>query len=710
MAANKKNYQDSLERIKGSVRNSYESFKSNYDRFNSSRRFIFETSLSDADITLLTTLSKPQLEFNVLEAYISRLLGEFGKQEPSISVGAQDQSRADPATISLVEQHIRHELCDDENQEIFYQIFKDLISGGFSVFKIYTQYANPMSSRQIIKCDRAEPTLCGFDNTARKKHKGDGRFCFELFPMVKDDFEEKYPDVDVNRLNFTRQFAGFNWSYLNDATPILLVADYYEKKPKRVKILQLSNGQTMPVKKYEAMLEKWNDFAQPPNPVGKMRMTEIETICRYRLIENKVLEYVETDFSMLPLVFVDGNSEFLATAKNGNVHQVTRDYTYHAKGAQKLKNFAGISLANEIENIVQHKFIVSKEALPKEQEYLQAYKDIQKASVLVTNAFFEQNPDQPIPNPIREVAKVPAPPEIVQAFTGADSLIQNILGSYDAALGINNNQLSGEAIEKGAIQSSAAAKPYIFGYIQGLQRVAEIYIDLLPKYYKTRRTIPIRDKEGQKSFVKINQPGGVPLFYDENALNVRVEAGVNFTVQKNKALQQIIALMQASPLFSQFMNEEGLPVLLDNIEIRGIDQIKQAAQQWMQKMQQEKQAQMKAQQEAMQNNPAIMKVQNERMKIAQDGQKSQAQMMIDMEQLKLDAAKLMTEAQTEKEKAAVQVIKADTERLVHEVDARLKHEDQAHRHAKEAVELHHTLNQAKEKSHAASERRESQNP
>ena len=110
-----------------------------------------------------------------------------------------------------------------------------------------------------------------------------------------------------------------------------------------------------------------------------------------------------------------------------------------------------------------------KEALPKEEEFLQAYKDTQKESVLVYNSVHESNPDCPLANPIREVNRIPGPPEIAQAFTGADRLIQNVLGSYDASLGINNNQLSGIAIVEAASQSNATAMPYIVGCLQGFQ-------------------------------------------------------------------------------------------------------------------------------------------------------------------------------------------------------------------------------------------------
>lgn len=696
-----KKHQEQLERIKTNVRRSYDYFKPNYDRFNEFRRFVFEASLSNDDITLLMTMSRPTLEFNILEAYISRLLGEFSKQEPDIEVSADDQNTADPLTIKVVEQHLRHTLTDANNQHTAYEIYKDLLSGGFSCLKVTTDYANPMSFQQVINISRAyDPTLCGFDQLARFSHKGDGRFCFELFPMAKDDFIEEYPNIPTENLNFRRDFAGFNWSYLNDSTPIIIVGDYYEKKKKRMTIVQTRDGKVMQKKEYDEMLKNWQDLMPPPAIIGKPRTTEVDTIVRYRLIENMVLEYEETDFRHLPLIFVDGNSIMVKTPKNGNVRQVTRPYVYHAKGAQRLKNYAGIALANEVENIVQHKFIIKKEALPKEEEWLQAIKDIQKPSNIVVNAFFEQNPDQAIPDPIREIAKIPAPPEIAQAFTGSDSLIQNILGSYDASLGINNNQLSGIAIVEAATQSNAAAMPYVVGYLQGYQRAAEIYVDLLPKYYTTPRTLPIKDNEGMRHFIKINGKDGVNMFYDANALNVVVKAGASWQVQKSRTIMMVKEMMGMSPLFAQFIAEKGLGFVLDNMEGKGVAELKQLVEGWTQEMQQQKQMAMEQQQQEAQNNPLVMRNQIAMQKNQLDAQKSQQQMMLDMAKLKQDENKMLADLQLAKDSNLVQLVKANTEKFSKQVDLQLKHRDMGHRHVKEVIETHHKINQSNDQQGA----------
>ena len=45
--------QEQLARIKTNVRRAHDYFKPNYDRFNDFRRFVFESSLKEEEITLL---------------------------------------------------------------------------------------------------------------------------------------------------------------------------------------------------------------------------------------------------------------------------------------------------------------------------------------------------------------------------------------------------------------------------------------------------------------------------------------------------------------------------------------------------------------------------------------------------------------------------------------------------------------------------------
>ena len=129
-----------------------------------------------------------------------------------------------------------------------------------------------------------------------------------------------------------------------------------------------STGHVVTKKHYQDLLEMWEakGFIEQPPIILEERWSEIEKIVRYRFCESMVLSYDETDYSYLPLVFIDGNSVEVKDADNNSATQMTRPYAYHAKGIQKLKNFSGQTVAAEIENMVQHKFKVCIEAIPED--------------------------------------------------------------------------------------------------------------------------------------------------------------------------------------------------------------------------------------------------------------------------------------------------------------------------------------------------------
>ena len=685
-----KSHQDQLPRIKKEIRKAHDYFKDNYKRFNRFRKFIFETSLDDRDIAVLKATKKPVLEFNILEAYVSRLRGEFSRQEPSVKVTAAEGAPVDPQLVEVVEGHLRHIESESNANGCDYNIYTDLLSGGYSAIKVWTEYSHPMSMDQVIKYDRVfDPTLVGWDPLAHSPSKKDGRYCFELYPRTKEEFSEEFPDIDIKKLKYSKELEGFSWSYKSAKDDLLLVCDYYEKKKKSVRIVKLSDGKVIRVDEYDKYAEDWNASGRieaAPVMVGNPRWTEIESICRYRLIETEIIEYKETDFSELPIVFVDGNSEYLRDTNNGSLRQMTRPYVYHAEGIQKLKNFAGQTLANELENMIQHKFIFSKESLPDEKEYLDMIKNVQQAGVVVYNELLEQDPNVRL-TPPREVSRVPAPPEVTNTFTVTDQMTQTILGSYDAAMGIQNNQLSGTAIENGAMNSNMAADPWVVKFLLSKTQVYRIIVDLLPKYYKMPRVIPTISKNGDQNYVPINQQPGMDFDYDSNALNVRVEAGVNFHVQKSRALQQIIGLSQASQIFSQFLNESCLDVLVDNLEVHGADTLKERSKQFMQGLQQQKQQAMQMQQQQMQNNPQMIVAQTDRMRAQSDAQIKAAEVAIKKQVADDGRVKTMAEIQNQQLEAAVSMERSEAEKARSAVDMAIKVANMSHNHSKEHHEV-----------------------
>lgn len=683
--------EENLERIKKNIATSYNYFEDNYKRFRDFKRFVFCESVTEDQRSMLRRLNRPATEFNILEAYISRLLGEFSKHEPSITVSPAEDAPIPEEVTKLVENHIRHTMYEANKNSFAYEIYKDMLAGGFSVAKVSTDYANPMSFDQVIKWEREfDPTLCGFDPLARTSHKGDGEYSFALRPMLQDDFERQFKNEDIKDLEYMRDIEGFSWSYVDSQQrKTILVGDYYEKKKRQVKIVKLANGVVMPLKKYKKMQALWEAeqiLEQIPVVVGQPRITELETICHYKLIGSKVLEYMETDYTFLPHVFFDGNSVHLSRGESSTQsYQMTRPYVYHAKGIQEMKNFAGQTMNNHMQTLVQHKWIVKKEAIPQEKDYIAALTNPQRANTLVVNAFADNNPDQQIPEPIVPVQQMPLPPEVLQAFSSSDPTTQVILGSYASNLGQNDNDLSGKAVIESASVGNSAAMPYVVGYLAGLNQCAIIQTDLTPKYLVGKRKLATVDKAGESGYQEVNTPGNPNIDYGSHALNVCVEAGVNFQVQKERALTTIVSLMSASEEFAAFMNsEQGLPILTDNIVCYGADRLREASKEWQQARQKQQAQQAQQQQQMMQQDPRYIKAQADVQKVKLEAQ----EMQMKYEQQQMENQFRIAELSIEKELADSKLLEAEAKISQGQVDSAVRLEEantSLERHALDAA-------------------------
>ena len=696
-----KDPQARLAKMKADVERTNIYWKPNAKRFHQFQRFCFKTAISESDKSSLNQVQKPILEFNIVNAPLSRQCGEFSKQEPSIEVSAKAGKKVDPQIIEFLDGHIRYILDESKKRNTQYNVYRDSMSGGFSNFKITTDYEDELSFDQIIKVSRSNmPTMIGYDPMAREADKSDAEFYFELFPMEIEQFKSKYPKIPLDQLDFLKSDGSFSWSFKNQDQKVIILADYYRKVRENKTIVRLANQEEMLKTEYEEELKKWESeshIEQPPAVIEE-RESEFVHIRRSRFMQSEILEEKDTLFKYNNFVYVDGDSVIIQDEDNANMEQFTKPYIYHAEGLQRLMNFTGQVIANDFENMVQHKFMIAEEALPTQEEAQDAWNNVQKAALLVHKAFSDINPDKQLPVP-QAVNRVPLPPEVLTTFNTSMQILQNILGSYDASLAQNEQQISGVAIVEAATLSNGSAMPYVINYMQSLTSVATCIVDLIPKLNKRPRELPIIRKDGKKENVRVNEENGLMLNYNSSHIQVNVEAGVNFSIAKNKALQQLTLLMKISPEFAEFMNEMGLETLLDNIEFRNSDLLRAKVDQWKEMKKQQKQNQpdpeaIKAQVLQKQAQLEEMKVQNELQKTQLKGEEISSKATLETERLIIDKEKadndrleLMIKSGESKDKLNIAIVKAEAEEERARADLGLKTHHQHHTQFRELGEL-----------------------
>jgi len=201
--------------------------------------------------------------------------------------------------------------------------------------------------------------------------------------------------------------------------------------------------------------------------------------------------------------------------------------------------------------------------------------------------------------------------------------------------------------------------PYVINYIASLNQVAKIIVSLLPKYYKTLRTIPVVSPDGKREYVTINnQQSQEPIMMDftGNDLMVSLRAGANFDVQKNRSLKTIVELMRVSESFKAMVEAKGLPILIDNVDIRGQQQLKQMSEEFMQEMEQKS-----AQQQNPQMEMLKAQVQIEQQKLQLQAKKQQGDFAVAQEKLRQEQVKMAEEAMQMRTNALIRLEEAQNE-------------------------------------------------
>ena len=148
--------------------------------------------------------------------------------------------------------------------------------------------------------------------------------------------------------------------------------------------------------------------------------------------------------------------------------------------------------------------------------------------------------------------------------------------------------------------------------------------------------------------------------------------------------------MNASPMFAQFINEAGQDIVLDNVDIRNIETLKERSDQWIQQMQQAKQQQgdqpapeqmaiQVAQQQVQSEYEAAMaKVQQTAAAEQIKAELKMQEMDLEKQKLLLEMAKLKADYELGLAKLGIEQQNADSKAMRDLVDASIK--TSAHHH------------------------------
>lgn len=648
-------------------------FNENIVRGKDDMDFVLRDQWSAVERSEFNRLFKPALTFNKLYDATKKIAGEQRKNKPDLLVRSLT-GKATQEQINLRADLVRTISYQSQNDLVYQTAFRQALMMGFGAFEICLDYESPLSFDQVIRFDIIpDATRTSFDPTAMKPHKGDGNYCARQFVYTKEEFYATYPHVH-NPVSYAdpRSLLDFQW----ETRDTIVVCKYTQKEWFPVKIYKLSNGMTVTDGEWEDMQkqhEMVKNLAKESIVVGGIILNEIPTIKferntqdyiirQYKMTQNQIIEFSDWPSKYLPLIFVDGDSQFIKG------QQYTRSFIHEAKDAQKFINYVGSEVAAEIKNRRREQWIGTPDNIIG-NEQMWRNPELQNG-ILIAKAD-PKTGQMPQKMPPWELSQ-----SLLQQFQRGNQDIREILG-FSEQEALQGRDISGKARRERKLEGSMSAYVYFDNLNQAIEQGGRVVLDLLPMIAgDDERHMMLSKKDGRSESVILNKKVGdeTQNTLEAGDYDVEIDAGPSFAVQRDIALEYFQTTVAANPQVFNLIAD----LWADNLDIEQRDEVKNRLKNLVPPEVLAKSEGKPAPQK--QPNPQEMMMQQEmKLKESQIKEK-EAEIQIKMKKLEIE------EEQNQLEKAKIllqaQKIKNDSELNVFDHKVNMERTRMAHEHEK----------------------------
>jgi len=527
-------------------------FGENVVRGKDDMNFVLRDQWSAVERSEFSRLFKPAMTFNKLYDTTKKVVGEQRKNKPDLMVRSLT-GKSTQKQIDLRADLVRTISYQSQNDLVYQTAFKSALMMGYGAFEICLDYESPRSFNQVIRYELIpDATRTSFDPTAMKPHKGDGNFCARQYVYTKEEFYATFPHV-MNPVSYSdpRSLLDFQW----ETRDTIVVCKYTRKEWFPVKLYLLSDGQSVTEDEWDDMqddIKMQQELAESSQVVGDMirkiipeivgeRMSKDYKIRQYILTQNQIIEFTDWPSKYLPLIFVDGDSNFI------NGQQYTRSFIHEAKDAQKFVNYVGSEIAAEIKNRRREQWLgIEDNILGNEQSWRNP--ELQNG-ILIAKPDIKTN-QMPQKMPAWELS-----PTLLQQFQRGSQDIREILG-FSENEALQGHDMSGKARRERKMEGSMSAYVWFDNLNQALEQGGRVVLDLLPVIAgEHERHMIVSKADGRTESVVLNKvvgqtDDGEPIrdnTLDDSDYDVEIDTGPSFAVQKDMALEFFQQTLQANP-------------------------------------------------------------------------------------------------------------------------------------------------------------------
>lgn len=588
-----------------------------------------------------------RLTFNMLYPYIKSIMGEQLQNTPDTVVRAASRN-VEQWEVNLNEGILRGIHYDSDLPQKTYKVFFNQLAGGYGAYFVHPEYESGMSFNQVMKIDQKEdPTLCYWDADAKDDNKIRGDFCGFFTPVPKKEFEDEYPDI-VAPSGFAWEIMGVSRSFYSQPFDYIVIAEHWKKEYRQATIYQLDDGSTCTKEEYQPLIDKLEgEYAQqvylaamrnepvPPIPelpqIVNEKRDRVYKIKYYKLLRNQIIEEKEWPGTLLPLVYVDGDSMM----RRGR--QEIKSFCDFAHDSQRAYNYTKNQIMQQIKNFRREQWIGTPDNMQGKGVQEMWRNPEEQAGILLAKR--DEKGELPQKIPPSQIS-----PDLLNMQQFLTSDIQNILGRHEASQGQQGNETSGVALLHRIVQDNMGSYLQLNNLCKAIVAIDEICLDMIPAIYDSERDVMTRDKKGLPMVATINEFAGMKTQDDgtyapeqsyyknqisRKSMRVELSAGPMFSAQKQIEFNKLIQI-------SGLMPPETVPALIDmiaeNIDLPNTNQVVKRLRTMVPKQmlmqsgelseeeqaEMEQQMQQQAQQQAQQGPPPEIQIQMQRNQLDQE--------------------------------------------------------------------------------------------
>ncbi len=445
------------------------------------------------------------------------------QNKPSIKISPEDEG----ASQDIAELHqaiIKQIQYESKANQARQAGFDDAVDEGRGHWILRTEYVKGTMNQKIIIEPVPDSRRIFMDIRRKRPDYSDCKHGFYLVPIPKEEFEDKYPNANLDNWDQSDKNV---WVTQKD----VIIAEYFCEKIRNRKLLEVIEGDQSRLV-YEDELEVEKDTLT----IGKSRTVEEPYWMWYKMTGNEILDHEKLPWNGIPIITCIAKE----TIKDGD--WVCKGLLRDIKAPLRMYNFLSSNEADIIAKAPRAPWVGAEGQF---EGHEQEYANSNTSDV----PYLEYKPitvgGQLAPSPQRAQYSVDLS-NIAQSKQWIIEDIKAVTGIYDASIGNRSNETSGVAIRAREAQGNNANFHYIDNYAMAIAYEGRLINDALGIIYDTPRTITVRGEDEQEYLQEINT--NESNMVGKGNFNLVVTVGPSFNTQREEQAAGMMEMFTRVPL------------------------------------------------------------------------------------------------------------------------------------------------------------------